>query len=294
MSTRPTRRRAAGAGACSSSRTTDHSAAQVSDAQLVNLLGDQDSLRLVVLNSCEGARTSVVDPFAGIATSIVALGIPAVVAMQFEISDKAAITFAEELYQSLIARQDPIDVAVAEARKAVFTEVNETEWATPVLFLRNEDGRLFDFAPVAATAAAAGAATAARTDAPAVDDGSRRAPRRGRRGGGRVSRTVVGPPVGLPPAAEPPRPAAHGRGPAEPPRPGGRDHDRRRSGTGTPARSAIGRPASHLDSPTGPRPMAQPQAKRTSSASRPWMIGVIAVVVVVLLLGGLSAAGLTV
>jgi len=38
--------------------------------------------------------------------------------------------------------------------------------------------------------------------------------------------------------------------------------------------------------------MAQPQAKRVSSASRPWMIGVIAVVVVVLLLGGASAAGL--
>ena len=126
----------------------DHSKAPISDSQLVNLLGDQDSLRLVVLNSCEGARTSVRDPFAGIATSIVALGIPAVVAMQFEITDDAAIAFAEELYGSLIAREETIDVAVAEARKAVFTEVNETEWATPVLFLRNEDGRLFDFVPV--------------------------------------------------------------------------------------------------------------------------------------------------
>ena len=124
------------------------SKAQVSDSQLVTLLGDQDSLRLVVLNSCEGARTSVRDPFAGIATSIVALGIPAVVAMQFEITDDAAIAFAEELYGSLIAREETIDVAVAEARKAVFTEVNQTEWATPVLFLRNEDGRLFDFAPI--------------------------------------------------------------------------------------------------------------------------------------------------
>ncbi len=126
----------------------DHSQAPISDSQLVNLLGDQDSLRLVVLNSCEGARTSVRDPFAGIATSIVALGIPAVVAMQFEITDDAAIAFAEELYGSLIAREETIDVAVAEARKAVFTEVNETEWATPVLFLRNEDGRLFDFVPI--------------------------------------------------------------------------------------------------------------------------------------------------
>lgn len=120
--------------------------AQVSTSQFVNLLGDQATLRLVVLNSCEAARSDAMDPFAGLATSIVALGIPAVVAMQFEITDKAAITFAEELYHSLIARQDPIDAAVAEARKAVFTEVSEVEWATPVLFLRNDDGLLFTFA----------------------------------------------------------------------------------------------------------------------------------------------------
>ena len=124
----------------------DGKMAQVSTSQFVNLLGDQATLRLVVLNSCEAARSDAMDPFAGLATSIVALGIPAVVAMQFEITDKAAITFAEELYHSLIARQDPIDAAVAEARKAVFTEVSEVEWATPVLFLRNDDGRLFTFA----------------------------------------------------------------------------------------------------------------------------------------------------
>ncbi len=124
----------------------DRTKAPISDAQLVNLLGDLN-LRLVVLNSCEGARSNALDPFAGIATSIVGLGIPAVLAMQFEISDKAAIAFADELYQSLIVRQETIDVAVAEARKAVFTEVNETEWATPVLFLRNADGRIFDFGP---------------------------------------------------------------------------------------------------------------------------------------------------
>jgi hypothetical protein len=34
---------------------------------------------------------------------------------------------------------------VAEARKAVFTQVNEIEWATPVLFMQSVDGRLFDF-----------------------------------------------------------------------------------------------------------------------------------------------------
>ena len=82
---------------------------------LANLLSDQESLRLVVLNSCEGARTTLTDPFAGVATTLVHLGVPAVVAMQFEISDDAAILFAEELYTNLIGRQSPIDAAVAEA-----------------------------------------------------------------------------------------------------------------------------------------------------------------------------------
>jgi tetratricopeptide (TPR) repeat protein len=120
--------------------------AQVTEAVLTNLLGDQTSLRLAILNSCEGARSTLTDPFAGIATSLVALGVPAVIAMQFTISDRAAIVFAEELFTSLIGRQYPVDAAVSEARKAVFTEVNEIEWATPVLFLRSDDGQLFDFA----------------------------------------------------------------------------------------------------------------------------------------------------
>lgn len=118
----------------------------VTDTVLTALLGDQTSLRLVVLNSCKGARTTLTDPFSGIATSLVALGLPAVVAMQFSISDDAAIVFAEELFTSLVGRQYPIDAAVSEARKAVFAEVSEVEWATPVLFLRAADGQLFDFA----------------------------------------------------------------------------------------------------------------------------------------------------
>jgi hypothetical protein len=123
----------------------DRSSSPVSETVLANLLADQTSLRLTVLNSCEGARTSLTDPFAGIATTLVQLGVPAVVAMQFAISDRAAIAFAGELYTSLIGRQYPIDASVAEARKAVLTEVSETEWATPVLFLRSLDGKLFSF-----------------------------------------------------------------------------------------------------------------------------------------------------
>jgi peptidoglycan hydrolase-like protein with peptidoglycan-binding domain len=125
--------------------TDDGSAVAVDETLFANLLSDQNALRLVVLNSCEGARTTLTDPYAGVATTLVQLGVPAVVAMQFEISDRAAIVFAEELYANLIARRDPIDAAVAEARKAVYSDVDRVEWATPVLFVRDPDLLLFRF-----------------------------------------------------------------------------------------------------------------------------------------------------
>ena len=125
-------------------------ATRLDSTMLANLVDDQVQLQLVVLNSCQGARTTMGDPFAGVATTLIQSGVPAVVAMQFEISDDAAIVFAEELYTNLIGRQDPIDAAVAEARKAIFVEIDELEWATPVLFLRDPDIQLFTFAVDAA------------------------------------------------------------------------------------------------------------------------------------------------
>jgi len=100
------------------------------------------SLRLVVLNACEGARSAQDDPFGGVAQALVHQGIPAVIAMQFEISDTAAITFSQSFYQA-IADGLPVDVATVEARRAMFAEGNEIEWATPVLYLRATDGRVF-------------------------------------------------------------------------------------------------------------------------------------------------------
>ena len=123
----------------------DDAPREVDEHALANLLSDQNRLRLVVLNSCEGARTTLNDPYAGVATTLIQLGVPAVVAMQFEISDDAAILFAEELYTNLIGRQDPIDASVAEARKAIYIELDKVEWATPVLFLRDPDVQLFNF-----------------------------------------------------------------------------------------------------------------------------------------------------
>lgn len=123
----------------------------VSGSQLGTMLADHTTLRLAVLNACEGARTSVEDPFAGVAASLVQREIPAVIAMQFEITDRAAIVFAHEFYAAL-ADGYPADSAVAEARKAIFADANDIEWGTPVLFMRVPDGRIFDVAPRASVA----------------------------------------------------------------------------------------------------------------------------------------------
>jgi hypothetical protein len=66
-------------------------------------------------------------------------------AMQFEISDQAAISLAHEFYGA-VADGYPVDAALAEARKAVFAAGNVVEWGTPVLYLRAPDGRIFDVA----------------------------------------------------------------------------------------------------------------------------------------------------
>jgi TonB family protein len=113
------------------------------------LLRDHRSLRLAVLNACEGARGSRRDPFSGVAQSLLQQRVPAVIAMQFEISDLAAKVFAREFYCA-IAGGNPVDAAVCESRKALFNEDFGQEWATPVLYMRSHEGTLFDLVPAGA------------------------------------------------------------------------------------------------------------------------------------------------
>ena len=112
---------------------------------LATLLKDCPSLVLVVLNACETARAEAAgqNPYAGVANALVLGGIPAVVAMQSPVSDRAAIAFSGAFYQRL-AEGDPVDAAVVEGRQAILAAAEGSiEWATPVLFLRVPDGYLF-------------------------------------------------------------------------------------------------------------------------------------------------------
>ncbi len=112
-------------------------------------LHDHRSLRLAVLNACEGARSSRQDPFSGVAQSLLQQRVPAVIATQFEISDAAAKVFALEFYRA-VAEGNPVDAAVCESRKALFKEEFGQEWATPVLYMRSQEGQLFELQAVAA------------------------------------------------------------------------------------------------------------------------------------------------
>ena len=123
----------------------DKSLEALSGEALSTLLKDSKSLGLVLLNACETARLHAqgTNPFSGVANALVLGGLAAVIAMQFPISDEAAIAFSSAFYQQLAAG-DAVDTAVVEGRRAVLSAASQTqEWGTPVLFLRVPDAHVF-------------------------------------------------------------------------------------------------------------------------------------------------------
>jgi hypothetical protein len=111
--------------------------------ELGRLLADHHSLRLVILNSCEGARGGSRDIFSSSASILLRRGIPAVLAMQYPITDRSAIEFARTFYETL-ADGLPVDAAVSEARKAVsLAMTGSLEWGAPTLYLRASQGVIF-------------------------------------------------------------------------------------------------------------------------------------------------------
>jgi CHAT domain len=112
--------------------------------RLVTLLRQANPMpRLVVLNSCLGAQSSTSDLFSGTAAALVRGGFSAAAAMQYEISDQAAVAFARGFYTAIAYGRD-IDDALSSGRVAILgTSDNTLEWLTPVLYLRGRDARLF-------------------------------------------------------------------------------------------------------------------------------------------------------
>lgn len=112
-------------------------------APLGRLLRDHPSLRLVILNACEGAKAGRQNIFSSMGATLARTGIPAVLAMQAFITDRTAIEFARTFYRAL-AFGMPVDKAVDEARIAIDVGNHSLAWGTPVLYLRSSDTVLFD------------------------------------------------------------------------------------------------------------------------------------------------------
>ena len=132
-----------GAGGLLMMERSDGSAHLISGDTFAAWLQD-DPVRLVFLNACNTGTTGQhngLHPFAGVASALIRNGLPSVVAMQFPISDGAAIIFAETFYQR-IAQGFPVDAAVGDGRKRLLSSPG-AEWATPVLYMRAPDGDLF-------------------------------------------------------------------------------------------------------------------------------------------------------
>lgn len=101
-------------------------------------------ITLAVLNACETARHSSRDALMGVAQSLIREEIPAVIAMQFLVSETVGLLFTRRLYEFLF-RGDPLEKIVTETRVGIDinAEQDRISWGIPVLFMRARDGYLW-------------------------------------------------------------------------------------------------------------------------------------------------------
>ncbi len=125
----------------------------------------QAGVRVAVFGACESAQRDAGSEWAGVAPTLVAEGVPVVVAMQYAILDEHAIGFSEAFYIALAAGLS-VDEAVASGRLAMLgadasktRDISTTpedenkeqpnqppanvQWGVPVLYMRSADSVIF-------------------------------------------------------------------------------------------------------------------------------------------------------
>jgi len=128
----------------------------------------QSMPRLVVLSGCQTARTLHASGFRDLARELIRAGVPAVVGMQFSISDEAGLLFAEEFYCDL-SEGEPIEKALSAARRALCQQGDfqlRADALAPVLLTSN--GQCLQTAEVYASTPAAQSGTEQVTDGSGV------------------------------------------------------------------------------------------------------------------------------
>jgi hypothetical protein len=120
----------------------DGAARRVSDDEFASLLSRLAVLpQLIVLAACQSATQAQTAAFSGLGPKLVQIGIPAVVAMQDNITVLTARQFGARFYRRLL-EHGTVDLAMNEARSTLITN-GRFDAAVPVLFMRLRDGRLW-------------------------------------------------------------------------------------------------------------------------------------------------------
>jgi len=115
------------------------------EANYFSELFNQHRPGVVMLQACEGGMLSSSQAFVGVASKVVQQNVPVVVAMQYEVTNSTASRFALRFYQQLAAN-DPVDIATQYGRRAIAlgsTQYRKRDFATPVIFMRVQNGYLF-------------------------------------------------------------------------------------------------------------------------------------------------------
>ncbi len=106
-------------------------------------------VRLAVLSGCYSGTRNATYPWDGVASALAAGGIPAILAMQYQVYDVQAIAFARAFYAALGLGLS-LDEATWSGRVAMLESTStdpdatiNVEWGVPVLYSRLTDGALF-------------------------------------------------------------------------------------------------------------------------------------------------------
>ena len=119
-------------------------------ADVISELLNTHKPALVMLQACDSGALSGKQPFFGVASRIVQQNIPVVVAMQYEVTNATANRFSRKFYEEIL-KGEPVDIAAQFGRRQISlgpTLFNRRDFATPVIFMRVEDGNLFVNIPI--------------------------------------------------------------------------------------------------------------------------------------------------
>lgn len=132
-----------GRGSCLVMEDEDGNSAPAYAHDLMEIVREHKSLRLVLLNACRAGQLEEAVAVTDIATSLLTL-LPAVVIMQFAVQDRTAFEFARAFYGELVMGST-LEEAVHSGRMAMIRLYERfMDWGVPALYTQRANLRLIN------------------------------------------------------------------------------------------------------------------------------------------------------